>query len=157
MLETDNTLVVAVPLDAGDMHITARLFGGGKIETVIPEADFANGDNPGQRSYPGSHTAALVAGPHDPLAVFLADDPSDVMWPNYYSAHMRRCRSADPRPVARQPQLAALLTVDAELVGHFSATPRQTERPCRRNIAAIKVSSVVSFGAVPVSGAMPAI
>jgi hypothetical protein len=46
--------------------------------------------------------------------------------------------------------------VDAELVGHFSATPRQTERPCRRNIAAIKVSSVVSFGAVPVSGAMPA-
>lgn len=156
MLDTGNTLVVPVPLNAGNMHITVPLFGVGKIETAKPKADVTNGDNPGQRSYPRSHAAVLVAGPHDPLAVFLPDDPSDMMSPNHHSAHMRRCRSADVRPIARQPQLAALLTMDAELVGHFSTTPRQAAGPRRRNIAAIKISSVVLFWAVSVSGVMPA-
>src|SRR5262249_55192768 len=84
----------------------ARAVGGGgrrrRIGPAKAAAAAADRDHAAHRQRPRAHAPAVVARPHDPLAVLLTDDDPDVMLPHHDGADARARRRAPMRPVARE-------------------------------------------------------
>jgi hypothetical protein len=79
-------------------------------------------DGVGDRARPGSHRMAIVAALNDPLAVFLADNFSDVMPPDNDGADRR---SAGVRAIAGpgSRQIVGRAGIAADLAAHVPAAP----------------------------------
>ena len=75
----------------------------------------------------------IVSGLDDPLAVLLADDLADVMWPDDHGADACRSGPTPMRPIARE--VIGATRIGTDKTPHFPAAPRRRARAIAAGIA----------------------